>query len=159
MGVKLYLISVINLLGTEFSQMSSVSLLQPKDTICDQARDVVVCACGLPYSYLRVTVISKYPHASCKHILTQKIMLRWCCCCAIESSLRSVKSRFGFLAQTGQCNTKESVLQQLFLHISFRYVANGFTIYLLKFLSPKIFAEYMYPLTTTNLSFGCFSDT
>ena len=73
--------------------------------------------------------------------------------------MRSVKSRFGFFAQTGQCNTKEVVLQRLFLHISFRYLGYGFTIYLLKFLSLKISAEWMCPLTTTNFSFGCYSDT
>jgi hypothetical protein len=110
-------------------------------------------------SHITPNFLSKYLHASCKHILTQKIMQRLCCCCAIESALRSVKSRFGFLAQTGQCNTKESVLQQLFLHISLRYLAYGFTIYFLKFLSPKVFAEWMCPLTITNLSFGCYSDT
>ena len=55
-----------------------------------------------------------------------------------EDCARCASSWFGFLAQTGQCNTKESILQQSFPHMSFRYLL---AIYFLKFTSLKIFAE------------------
>ena len=45
----MYFIAIMNTSQAKSSQVSSVLLLLPKDTICDWARDVVVCGCSLPY--------------------------------------------------------------------------------------------------------------
>ena len=45
----MYVIAIKNLLQEEFSQVVPVSMLQPKDTICCQARDIAEYESGLSY--------------------------------------------------------------------------------------------------------------
>ena len=60
----MYLIDIKNLMQAEFLQVVPVSLLQPKDTICCQARDVAEYESGQSYTVLgsntRVAYLVQY---------------------------------------------------------------------------------------------------